>query len=339
MRFDMSRTPTLEDVAEAAGVSTATVSRCLNAPEKVVEETRRRVLEIVDTLGYSPNFSARALVAKRTQTIGAVIPTMENAIFAEGIQAFQDVLQERGFTLLIASSGYDPNAEGDAIRTLAARGADGLLLIGFDRDPKLYDFLATQSIPAVVAWSYSPGGPLPSVGFDNTGAMAGLVSHALDLGHVRIGVISGRQKGNDRAQGRVEGVRATLRAAGKPAPFIVETDYGIAEGGGALDRLLSEAPDVTLVICGNDVLAAGVIRRARECGLAVPQHISVTGFDDIALARLVDPELTTVQVPHRAMGEAAARAILALVSGDSVESLALPTSLCLRSSLAPPRER
>ena len=150
------RTPTLEDVAKRAGVSTATVSRCLNSPDKVIEDTRKRVMQAVDDLGYAPNFSAQALAAKRTRTIGAIIPTMENAIFAEGIQAFQEVLQYAGYTLLIASTGYDPTVEADVVRSLVARGAEGLLLIGFDRDPGIEAFLATQNVPVVVAWAHDP---------------------------------------------------------------------------------------------------------------------------------------------------------------------------------------
>ncbi len=334
---EMRKVPTLQDVATKAGVSTATVSRCLNTPEIVVESTRVRVMAAVKSLGYAPNFSARSLVAKRTLTIGAVIPTMENAIFAEGIQAVQDVLQANGYMLLVASSGYDPEAEADAIRTLAARGADGLLLIGLDRDASVYDFLATQSIPAVAVWTHDPEGPLPSVGFDNAAAMAEMVRHAIGLGHRRVGVISGTIAGNDRARRRVDGVQAALAEAGLPAAPVVETTYGIGEGGAALDRLLAEAPDLTLVICGNDVLAAGAIRRARQTGRDVPGDLSITGFDDISLASLVEPTLTTVRVPHRSMGEAAARTVLALVAGEEAEGQLLPTTLMLRESLGAPR--
>ena len=333
----MPRTPTLEDVAARAGVSTATVSRCLNMPEKVVEATRQRVMQAVETLGYAPNFSARALVAKRTRTIGAVIPTMANAIFAEGIQAFQDVLQAEGYTLLVASSGYDPKAEAEAIRTLVARGADGLLLIGFDRDPSLYTFLSTQEIPAVVAWAYDAAAPLPSVGFDSRAAMRDLARHAIGLGHRRIGMISARQTGNDRARARAEGVAAAMAEAGLGAPLVEETSYGIDEGAAAFARLIGRNPGLTLVMCGNDVLAAGAIRGAEALGFAVPGEISITGFDDLELARLVTPELATVCVPHRAMGEAAARAILAALAGEAPQARLLPTELRLRASLGSPK--
>ncbi len=133
--------PTLDDVAKMADVSTATVSRCLNSPDRVVEATRKRVLSAVDALGYTPNFAARVMAAKRSFTIGAIIPTMENAIFARGLQSFQEELHQRGYTLLVSSSAYKPEIEEEQIRTLIARGADGLLLIGHDRDPKIYDFL------------------------------------------------------------------------------------------------------------------------------------------------------------------------------------------------------
>ncbi|MCX8954377.1 LacI family DNA-binding transcriptional regulator, partial [Ruegeria sp. NA] len=171
--------PTLDDVAKAAGVSTATVSRCLNNPQQVVEATRKRVLSTVEELGYTPNFAARVMAAKRSFTIGAIIPTMENAIFARGLQAFQEEIHQRGYTLLVSSSAYEPEAEKDQIRTLVARGADGLLLIGHDRDADIYDYLDRRKVPALVAWSFLPDKPVPSVGFDNRKAMKALADQII----------------------------------------------------------------------------------------------------------------------------------------------------------------
>ena len=334
------KAPKLEDVAAAAGVSTATVSRCLNQPEKVVEDTRARVLRAVAELGYAPNFSARSLVARSTQTIGAIIPTMENAIFAEGMQAFQEALQSAGFTLLIASSGYDAAVEAQEIRNLVARGADALLLIGFDRDPALYRFLGMQGVPVLVAWAHDPDNAIVSIGFDNRSAMAALVAEGLRLGHRRIGMISAQVKGNDRARARVEGAQLALKEAQlEPDELAIEeTSYGIVEGATAFERLMVRKPDLTLVVCGNDVLAAGAIRRASDLGIGVPEQVSITGFDDIALAQLVSPGLTTVRVPHRAMGEAAARTLLAMLRGEDATGLLLPTEICLRESLSVPRD-
>ena len=328
--------PRLEDVAALAGVSTATVSRCLNKPDQVVEETRKRVLAAVEALGYAPNFGAQALAAKRTRTIGAIIPTMENAIFAEGMQAFQESLQAAGFTLLVASSGYDPRVEADEIRTLVARGAEGLLLVGHDREAALYDFLAARHVPVVVAWAHTTGSPAVSVGFDNAGAMKALVARALAMGHRRVGMISAPTDGNDRARARVVGMQTALAEAGLGPALILETPYGISEGAAVFADLIDRAPDVSLVVCGNDVLAAGALTEARRRGIDVPGQLSVTGFDDLALARVVTPALATVRVPHRAMGQAAASTLLAMVDGQSVTGQVLPTEIRLRESLAPP---
>ncbi len=330
--------PTLSDVARQAGVSTATVSRCLNAPDRVVEETRQRVMQAVESLGYVPNFGARAMAAKRTFTIGAIIPTMENAIFARGLQAFQEELHASGYTLLVASSAYRPEVEEEQIRALVARGADGLLLIGHDRDPAIHDYLRRQGVPAMVAWTFADGLDRPAIGFDNRAAMARLAAEVLARGHRRIGVISGLRQGNDRARHRVEGVQDAMAAAGLAAAELAveEAPYEIEHGAAALDRLLTRVPGLTAVICGNDVLATGALRRARERGLAVPGDLSVTGFDDIELARITVPALTTVHVPHREMGRKAARALIEMVEGKNEgTSLELETSLRLRESLGP----
>jgi LacI family transcriptional regulator len=332
--------PTLADVARVAGVSTATVSRCLNSPAQVQTVTRDRVLTAVAALGYSPNFGARALAARRTGTIGAIIPTMENAIFARAIQAFQEELHLSGQTLLVASSSYSPEIEADQIRTLVARGADALLLIGHDRDPGIYAFLEQRGVPVLISWAFDPAQARPSIGFDNRRAMAGLADEVLRLGHRHIGMISAVAMGNDRARDRIAGVRDALRDHGvDPATLdLIETPYSIANGAEAMARLMALPIPPTAVICGNDVLAVGALQMARHLGLHVPQDVSITGFDDIELATVVDPPLTTVHVPHREMGRAAARLLVEMVSGGAASApLCLETELCIRATLAAPR--
>ncbi len=330
--------PTLVDVARRAGVSTATVSRCLNAPDLVVEATRERVMAAVDTLGYTPNFAARVMAAQRTFTIGAIIPTMENAIFARGLQAFQEELHRRGYTLLVASSAYDPDMEKSQIRTLVARGADGLLLIGHDRDPLIYDYLKRQDVPTLVAWSFLPDARAPSIGFDNRKAMFDLAEAVIRLGHRRIAMISGVSQGNDRARQRIEGLKDALMAHGLDpgALAIIETPYGIENGGAAFKTQMTLTPRPTAVMCGNDVLAVGALGMAQNLGLRVPQDVSITGFDDIELASIVSPALTTVHVPHREMGRCAARELVDMVERKSAGvSMRLGTEIIMRLSLGP----
>ncbi|MDZ7708855.1 MAG: LacI family DNA-binding transcriptional regulator [Roseovarius sp.] len=331
--------PTLRDVAARAGVSTATVSRCLNAPERVSESARARVTAAVVDLGYASNFGARALAARRTNTFGAVIPTMDNAIFARALQAFQDALRDEGVTLLVASSSYKPEQEEDQIRALVARGAEALLLIGHDRTPAAYALLDRQRIPYLVAWAWDADAPRPCAGFDNRAAMQALTAEVIGLGHRRLGVITADRQGNDRARARFEGVEAAMAAAGlDPAALRVEeVPYAIADGAAAFARLMATHPRPTAVLCGNDVLAAGAITQARADGLDVPGDVSVTGFDDIELAAILTPALTTVHVPHREMGRRAARMLLDMrAGGPPPPKLRLEARIKWRASLGPP---
>ncbi|MEP1354092.1 MAG: LacI family DNA-binding transcriptional regulator [Tateyamaria sp.] len=328
--------PTLDDVARKAGVSTATVSRCLNTPERVVERTRSRVLRAVEELGYTPNFGARVMAAKRTFTIGAIIPTMENAIFARGLQAFQEELHARGYTLLVSSTSYKPEIEAEQVRALVARGADGLLLIGYARNPDIYDYLRQRAIPALLAWAFLPGAEPACIGFDNRRSMQALANKVISMGHRDIAVISGIVEGNDRAEDRRQGIiDALLENCLDPAKMrVIETPYGIENGAMAFDQLMEEETRPTVVMCGNDVLAAGAMRRARELGMSVPDDISITGFDDIELARILTPTLTTVHVPHREMGRRAAAELVRMVEQQSDGlSEQLESSLILRESL------
>ena len=310
--------PTLEDVARRAGVSTATVSRCLNVPERVAEPTRERVRAAVAALGYTPNFGAKALMSRRTNTFGAVIPTMASAVFARGLQAFQETLMARGATLLVASSSYDPRVEEHEIRALIARGADGLLLIGTDRRPAVRRLLEQRGVPTVVTWTWSASRRGPCVGFDNVAASRALAERALGLGHARFAYVSAARATNDRARDRVAGAAAALAAAGidPSAMPVIETVYSIADGGAAFEAAMAVRPRPTIVMCGNDVLAVGAVKRARAMGLDVPGDVSITGFDDIELATVVEPALTTVRVPHREMGRRAAELLLARADGD-----------------------
>ncbi|MDP5360670.1 MAG: LacI family DNA-binding transcriptional regulator [Paracoccaceae bacterium] len=329
-------TPTLHDVAASAGVSTATVSRVLNFPDKVAPATRDKVQTTIEALGYSPNFGAKVMAARRTNTIGAIIPTMENAIFARGLQAFQEELRLHGFTMLVASTSYQADIEEEQIRALVARGADALLLIGHARSPEIYQFLDAQGIPTLITWAYDTDAPRPSVGFDNKAAMQMMARQVIAHGHRNLALISAPTADNDRANARLQGVKAAMMAAGlDPAALqIIETRYAIENGAKAFAALMHCAPRPTAVLCGNDVLAVGALRQAHEMGIPVPDAVSIVGFDDIELAQIAYPPLTTVHVPHQQMGRKAAQTLVAMVKeGSMPESIALDASLVLRGTL------
>jgi LacI family transcriptional regulator len=332
------QTPTVQDVADAAGVSTATVSRCLNFPDQVAAKTQIKVMGAVERLGYSPNFGARAMAARRTNTIGAIIPTMANAVFARGLQAFQEELLQHGFTMLVASTSYQPTQEEEQIRALVARGADALLLIGYRRDPAIYRFLETQGVPALITWAFDATQTRPSVGFDNALAMEQMAREVITLGHRRLGLISAQMAQNDRAAERHLGLCRAMRVAGLDANdlAVVETRYDITDGADVFEAMMRRPNPPTAVFCGNDVLAVGALRRARDMGLSVPADVSITGFDDIDLAEVTFPALTTVHVPHREMGKQAARALAGLVKdGREMAPVVLRTRPVLRDTLGP----
>jgi LacI family transcriptional regulator len=336
--MDAKKAPTLKDVAKYAGVSTATVSRCINTPKLVQPNTRSHIEAAIEQLGYTPNFGAKVLASKRTDTVGAVIPTMDNAIFARGLQAFQEEMADAGVTMLAASSGYDTRREAEQIRALVGRGADGLLLIGTARPNATYEFLQRRKVPYVIAWNYRTDRKGHYAGFNNRHAACELAELVLSQGHRKIAMIAGITLFNDRAADRIAGVRDALAKAEIPtANFdIVESKYSMDAGGEAFAELMSRTQPPTAILCGNDVLAVGAIKRAREIELSVPGDVSVVGFDDIELATVVEPSLTTVHVPHKQMGRAAARLLLKLRDGRSdSESVELPTYIVERQSLRP----
>ena len=335
----VNRLPTIDDVSRRAGVSTATVSRCLNAPDQVRPETRARVEAAITELGYTPHFGGRALAANRTNTIGVVIPTMGSAMFALGLQALQEELSANDVTLLVATSQYDPELELKQIRTLLGRGVDGMALIGEARPDDAYKLLQDRRIAYVLLWSHREGSPHSTVGFDNRAAARQMARRVLELGHRRVAMVAGVTASNDRAAGRIDGVREALTSAGLSLepPRLIEVAYTIDASAEAARRLLGLSPRPTVLICGNDVQAAGALSAAREAGLKVPGDISIVGFDDIELAKALDPPLTTVHVPHHRMGHAAARRLLAMINGDDpAESIIFETSIIERASLAAP---
>lgn len=334
-----SRRPSLADVAQRARVSTATVSRVLNSPTLVSAETRDRVERAVEALGYTPHFGGRALASNRTDTIGAIIPTMENAIFARGLEALQHALDAAGVTLLVATSNYDAAQEARQIQTLLSRSVDGLVLIGEARDEAIYTQLSRRSVPFVLVWAWREDCPWTCVGFDNRAAARTVAERVLDHGHRAIAMVAGVTDGNDRARARVTGVREALAERGAPLEDdrLLEAEYHIDAGAEAASRLLRATPRPTAIICGNDVLAAGAVMAARSAGLRIPEDVSVTGFDNIDISTLLDPPLATVHVPHRRMGRIAARTILDMLDADRVvESVRIDTEFLERSSLGPP---
>lgn len=331
----MTKRSTIDQVAQMAGVSTATVSRVLSKPELVRFETRKAVMAAVLQLDYQPDAAARALASGRTHTVGYVIPTLDHAIFARSTQAMQSSLSKAGYQLLVASHEYNPDTEFDVVRTLQQRGVDALVLVGTDHAPALWDALSVWRKPTLLTWSCDPR--LASLGFDNEGAAQLATQHLLGLGHQRIGVISGLTSNNDRARSRIQGVRKALAQVGLhlPKQRLTEQAFNLEGGRLGLLKLMSARYRPTAIFCGNDLLAVGALLEAQRVGIQVPQELSICGIDNLEIAQAINPGLTTVSLPTQDLGRMAAQHVLSAIAGDAIAAQSLlPFELVIRGSTA-----
>lgn len=328
---------TARDVAKAAGVSLATVSRVLNGNSAVADALRLTVIEATARLGYTPHAAARALASQRSRIVGAIVPTIENINFAIGVGALQKRLSQAGYTLLLASSNYDPDEELRQARALIAHGAAAIMLVGGAHAPELYEELAARKIPFVNTWVIDQRHP--SVGFDNREIGRALANYLLDLGHTEFGVIAQMTGNSDRAADRVAGVREALASRGYALPLerLIERPYKISEGVLALRTLMQSKPRPTAIICGTDVLAFGALAEAERLGISVPRELSVAGINDAEFAAHTHPPLTTVRLPADEIGDRAAEYLLGRVEARLVSPITeVQFNLIVRSSTAPP---
>jgi LacI family transcriptional regulator len=327
-------------VAARAGVSTASVSRALNSPDSVSTELRRRIDEAVQSVGYIPHASARALSSRRTRTLGAIIPTIDNTMFARGIASLQKYLSSVGYMLLLTTSGYDLDAELEQARNLISRGVDGLVLRGDCHHDTLRKLLADNAVPFVNVGVYRPDRPYPCVGTDNEAAAHRAAMHVVELGHRKIGVVSALQRNNDRASARVQGFRRALseNGIGLPPQWHLEVPYTLDDAREAARYLLNLNDRPTAVVCGNDVIAYGVLLEAERSGFSVPRDLSVVGFDDLDWSRHLRPSLTTIQVPTGDTWQRAGEYLVRHLAGEqTIMHHEVDYSLIVRESTAPPR--
>lgn len=333
----VSRSVGIRAVAERAGVSTATVSRSLNNPNAVSPELRARIAAIIEEIGYIPDASARALSVRRTRTIGAIIPTVDNAMFAQGLQALQTYLASKDYLLLLSTNEYDLDIELKQARNLVSRGIDGLILRGDQRREELRKLLAAQQIPFVNVGVYEPEKPYPSIGVDNVAAGRSITRHLVGLGHRKVGMVAAMQRNNDRAQARLAGVLEVLAEveATPPPEWIVQVNYKLDEARAAARVLLSFPNRPTALVCGNDVIAYGVLLEADKMGVRVPEQLSVVGFDDLEWSRHLHPSLTTIHMPTDEIWRRAGEYLVQTLAGfTAIKHHEVDFSLVVRESTA-----
>jgi LacI family repressor for deo operon, udp, cdd, tsx, nupC, and nupG len=327
------------EVARRAGVSTATVSRVLSRPDVVAPGTRKKVMQAVERLGYTPNSAAANLRTLRTRKLLVTVPDISNPFFAQILQGIEDAAQRRGYAVLLGDTQHDDQREERYASMLKSKEADGLIFLGH-RLPKeaaaLVKGLAPRCAPVVNGCEFSPRLGVPSVHIDNARASAEAINHLYRLGHRRVGVITG-PLASPLSRDRLRGVKSEAKSKGREGDLIVgQGDFTIASGAAMADQLLTRKDAPTAVFCFNDGMAVGVIQTAKRYGRKVPDDLSVVGFDDIQFARYIDPPLTTVAQPMREIGEGTVRLLLEILDGNEIApvSITLPHTLMVRASTA-----
>ncbi|MFM1046103.1 DNA-binding transcriptional regulator CytR [Yersinia enterocolitica] len=331
---------TMKDVAEMAGVSTATVSRALMNPEKVSTVTRQKVEQAVLAVGYSPHALSRNIKRNESRTILVIVPDISDPFFADIIQGIEHAAAQQGYLILIGDCAQQTQQERTFVNLIITKQIDGMLLLGsnlpFDASKEEQRNLP----PMVMANEFAPELELPTVHIDNLTAAYEAVNYLHELGHKRIACVAGPEH-FPLCQYRLQGYIQALRRNGiaVDSDYIIRGDFSYEAEAETFATLMGLPHPPTAIFCHNDVMAIGAMWQAKRMGLRVPQDISVVGFDDLKLSQYCDPPLTTVAQPRYQIGQQAMLLLLEQLQGHSVQSGSrlLDTELIVRESTAAPK--
>lgn len=329
----------LADIAAEAKVSVCTVSRVLNDTyrHKVSDRTRQRVLAAAEKLNYRPNLNARALVRRKTLMIGVILTDLVGSFMAEVVQAVQSAAEEDDYSLLVYSTESDPKREKKYLRVLQSKGADGILYRPgecFDLVNDLYE----AGLPIVQMCNSMPQLKCPYVDVDHEQGAFQAVSHLIEMGHRRIGHLSGVWPTDSHGNKRALGYRHALASAGieYDPDFEVYSGYTFEGGYDSFLKLMRLEDRPTAIFSCSDLAAWGAMRAAHEIGLRVPQDVSIVGFDDLTIAKYFDVPLTTVAQPKETLGRTAYRTLMKLIRDETPQSSVIAPELVIRQSTDAP---
>jgi LacI family transcriptional regulator len=330
------RRPTIYDVARLAGVSTATVSRALNGTGQVGEPKRLAIEEAVEQLGYRPNTIARSLVTRSTQTIALLLPDITNPFYAELVAGVHELTLERGYTMLLCTTDFDPEQEERYLRLLRAKHVDGALVDGLVLPPERIARFVEDGFPIVCLDRDVDSPAVPLVQVDNRTGARIATEHLLSLGHRRIAHITGAPA--RISEERLLGYQAALADAGIAPDSSLVAMGSFTEAGGyeAMRTLMAIAQRPTAVFAANDLSAIGALSAVSAAGRSVPGDVSLVGFDDVRLSRYTSPPLTTIRQPAGKIARRATELLLGMIAGRPPRKLRHPFApeLVVRDSTA-----
>jgi LacI family transcriptional regulator, gluconate utilization system Gnt-I transcriptional repressor len=309
----------MEDVARLAGVSLITVSRVINTPDKVAELTRDKVFAAIRKTGYVPNLTAGSLASNKSRIVGAIVPTIDNSIFAETVRGLSDTLAEGGYQLLLGQSNYSLQVEEQLVAAFLGRRVDGLVLTGGLHSPLTSKRLRQGRIPVVETWDL-PVKPIDMVaGFSNFEAGRAVGNYLTGRGYLSLCFAGGP---DERSQARLDGLRDAVKRVRGATLMVERLAAGASFEGGrqVVATLLARDALPQAIFFGNDALAAGAMMECQRRKIAVPAQMAIMGFADLDIAAAIDPALSSVRIPTRRMGEEAAGMLLARLKGETLLS-------------------
>jgi len=313
---------TIYEVSELAGVSLATVSRVMNNSGKVTPKTRHKVEAAMKELGYRPNSIAQSLASNRSNSVGILVPELHGPFFGSMLSSIETELRNEGKHVIITAGHSDAEREKDSIEFLASRRCDALILFVFAISNERIKSLMVTTMPVVVIGRLIPGMEDDCVSLDNeTGGYVATKS-LLESGHRQLACITGPLWKSD-GQERLAGFRRALEEYGLSVDqrMVVEGDYEESSGRNGMEQLLQQKIPFTGLVCSNDVMAAGAIEIARKHGMAIPDDLSIVGFDNVFFTRYMHPQLSTIDYPIDKMGQMAARCVLRDVYGKTGQDI------------------
>ncbi len=321
---------TLRDVARNAGVSVATVSRVLNGSTLVTEDTRTRVTQAIELLGFVPSAAARTLNSGRSRTVGALVPTLDHSIFARYLDSLENRLSERGYALVVAVTGGQPEVEERKAMGLIDMGVDGLIVSGKTHTQGFDALVDRFHVPTLITSYYDPDARYPTVGYDNGAIAMKAIEFLKALGHRHVFVAHGPVDTNDRIVARVEAIRRHTRDM--EAEFL-SVSMNVAGGADAVRQMAGATVKPSALLCLSDVQALGALFELQRLEIPVPDQISLMGFDDLEWSAVSQPGITSIHLPAEAMGDAAGDAIVDWIkSGQPAQPVSLEAAIKQRAS-------
>jgi len=323
----------IKDVAKLSGVSTATVSHVINKTRYVSDETKRRVLGAIENVGYTPNIHARNLASGQSRTLGLIISDITNPFFPDLVKSIQERALELGYDVIVLNTNYEPARDARYVQRLLELRVLGAMILTTEMDLSVIERLSSREI-AVVFLDIGKVGPHTSnIRVNYEKGVHEAVEHLLELGHRQIAFISGPVRFKS-AQFRRQAFLETMtshRASLHTEPLILEGNFKLESGEQVVGEMLRLKSRPTAILAANDLMAVGALRELRRAGLQVPKDVSVVGCDDISLAELTDPRLTTIMIPRTEIGTAAVEAVLQTNSAEGRE-IRISTQLLVRQS-------